>query len=102
MDASKAMFASQLRNYGEYKTNQPYITHSPSSKINGVVNVHKSLEKKNFEKYFSKEKSIIDHNYNIGSSFLPPIRDDSKRNLDRLKFLKLNYSSSKKKIEQKE
>ena len=50
-----------------------------------------SQQRKNFDLLpRSKERSVVDSNHNIGSTFLPPINLDSQRQLMRIPHIKVN------------
>jgi len=45
--------------------------------------------KKMFNLNFSKERSVLDSNYHVGSSFLPPINQDCIKHYGKVPILKI-------------
>lgn len=60
-ELSQASFVCMLRKYDDTKKNKT------------------NSREKNFDSLISREKSAVDFNHNVGSTFLPPINQDSKK-----------------------
>jgi hypothetical protein len=79
-------FACGLRSY------EP-IENRNSDIISRVRKRYSYVQEKNkFQKYFSKERPVVDSNYHIGGNFgfLPPMNRESKVNLNKIPVLRIN------------
>lgn len=66
---------------GKGSTDISQVIFATSLRGSPVRESSEKRDKRGFDLNFSKEKPIIDHNYRIGSNFLPPINAEAKKNL---------------------